>query len=187
MIYPSTSQLRLQVSSLPSSSTRAISASLRFRPGREAAAFTLIELLIVIAIIAVLAGLGFGAVQGALGSAKRAQARNDVSQVAAAVKAYTLEYGRLPEEGNEIAALVGDNPKKIVFLEPRMAAGKPPKGGLSGEELLDPWGKPYKIFLDDDYDNKVSYLGEDFLTTVVVESQGDKKGTISNVRDGAKN
>jgi prepilin-type N-terminal cleavage/methylation domain-containing protein len=153
---------------------------------RHAAAFTLIELLIVIAIIAVLAGLGFGAVQGAMGSAKRAQARNDVNQVAAAVKAYTLEYGRLPEAGNEIAELTGDNPKKIVFLEPKMAGGKPPKNGLSGDELLDPWGNAYKIYLDDDYDNKVSYLGEDFFTTVVVESQGDKKGTISNVKDGAK-
>lgn len=156
------------------------------RPRCERSGFTLIELLIVIAVIAVLAGLGFGAVQGALKSAKRAQARNDVAQVAAAVKSYLLEYGRLPESGNEIAALTGENPKKIVFLEPRQAAGKPPKNGLSDGQLLDPWGNAYTFYLDEDYDNKVEYLGEEFITTVVVESQGDQKGTISNVRDGMK-
>ena len=153
---------------------------------RAARAFTLIELLIVVSIIGVLAGLGFGAVQGALNSAKRAQARNDVNQVASAVKAYTLEYGRLPDEGEVVSALTGNNPKKIVFLEPRMAAGTPPRNGLSGTELLDPWGNAYRFYLDDDYDNKMDYLGEEFFATVIVESLGDKKGTISNVRDGAK-
>ena len=146
--------------------------------GREAAAFTLIELLVVMAIIAILAGLGFGAVQGALNSSKRAQARNDVNQVAAAVKSYALEYGRLPEKGSEVASLTGSNPKKIVFFEAKTAAGDPPKNGLSGEQLLDPWGNPYTFQLDDDYDNKVNGI----LTTVIVESKGDEKGTISNVK-----
>lgn len=146
--------------------------------GRRAAAFTLIELLVVISIIAILAGLGFGAVQGALNSSKRAQARNDVNQVAAAVKSYLLEYGRLPEAGKEIASLTGDNPKKIVFFEAKQAGGNPPKNGLNGDQLLDPWGNPYTVKLDDDYDNKVDGI----LTTVIVESKGDAQGTISNVK-----
>lgn len=152
--------------------------------GRPAAAFTLIELLVVMAIIAVLAGLGFGAVQGALASSKRAQARNDVNQVAAAVKSYALEFGRLPEDGNVIAALTGDNPKSITFFEAKMASGNPPRNGLNGarSELLDPWGQPYVVYLDEDYDNRVDYAGEEFMTTVVVESEGDAKGPISNVK-----
>jgi prepilin-type N-terminal cleavage/methylation domain-containing protein len=149
--------------------------------GRHAAAFTLIELLVVMAIIAILAGLGFGAVQGALNSSKRAQARNDVNQMAAAVKSYALEYGRLPESG-VVAALTGENPKKIVFFEAKSAKGNPPKNGLSGGQLLDPWGNPYTFQLDDDYDNKVNGI----LTTVIVESQGDPNQspsqTISNVK-----
>jgi prepilin-type N-terminal cleavage/methylation domain-containing protein len=162
----------------------------RFSPlpaSRRASAFTLIELLIVIAIIAILAGLGFGAVQGALKSAKRAQARNDVNQVAAAVKSYALEYGRLPEAGTEIAALTGENPKGIVFFEAKKAAGDPPKNGLSEDgKLLDPWGNEYEFIPDDDYNNKVEYEGEEFLTTVVVASQGDANFKISNVKDTPK-
>ena len=154
--------------------------------GRRVAAFTLIELLVVIAVIAILAGLGFGAVQGALKSAKRAQARNDVNQIAAAVKSYLLEYGRLPEAGSEIAALTGENPKGIIFFEAKNAAGDPPKNGLSGGELLDPWGNPYEFILDEDYDNKVDYEGEEFLTTVVVASEGDENFKISNVNERKK-
>ena len=69
-------------------------------------AFTLIELLVVIAIIAILAGLAFPAVQGAMGSAKKAQARNDVNQLASAVKAFQLEYGKLPATNDDAAQVV---------------------------------------------------------------------------------
>lgn len=99
------------------------------------------------AIVAILAGLGFGAVQGALKSAKRTQARNDVNQVASAVKSYALGYGRLPESENVIAVLTGENPKRIVFFEAKQAAGTPPKNGLSGGQLFDPWGNPYMVLL----------------------------------------
>jgi len=161
--------------------------ALGFVPRSERAAFTLIELLVVIAIIAILAGLGFGAVQGALKSAKRAQARNDVNQLATAVKSYLLEYGRLPDSGSEVEALLRENPKGIVFFEARRAAGEPPKNGLSSDgKLLDPWGNEYEFFLDDDYDNRVQYQGEEYLTTVVVASQGDDSFRISNVKDTPK-
>ncbi len=149
-------------------------------PRKEA--FTLIELLVVMAIIAILAGLGFGAVQGALNSSKRAQARNDVNQLASAVKSYSLEFGRLPEAGKEVATLTGENPKKIVFFEAKTAAGNPPKNGLSGTKILDPWGNAYTFQLDDDYDNKIGGI----LTTVIVESPGDPNQNpsqpISNVK-----
>jgi prepilin-type N-terminal cleavage/methylation domain-containing protein len=152
--------------------------------GRYPAAFTLIELLVVIAIIVILAGLGFAGLQGALESSKKAQARNDVQQVAAAVKAYLLEYGRLPEESNVIEQLTGENSKEIVFFEAKAAKGSPPAGGISGGKLYDPWGEEYEIELDDDYDNKIDRGGTTHFTTVIVETTppGDNAKPINNVQ-----
>jgi len=151
---------------------------------RRPAAFTLVELLVVIAIIAILAGLGFAGLQGAMESSRRAQARNDVHQVAAAVRAFQLEYGRLPQSGNVISQLTGENSKNIVFLEAKRAKGTPPKGGMEGNRLLDPWGQEYEIILDDDYTNRIDHRGETHLTTVIVESlpPGNNPRPINNVQ-----
>ncbi len=140
---------------------------------RHADAFTLIELLIVIAIIAILAGLAFPAVQGALDSGKKAQARNDLQQIVMAVKAYQLEYGKLPTvDGAEDFTTDNDkllnvlrgtanegsqlqmNPRKIAFIEPKIS--KTTKGGLGPDgKFYDPWGVTYKIRMDGNYDNQI--------------------------------
>lgn len=140
-------------------------------------AFTLIELLIVIAIIAILAGLAFPAVQGALDSGKKAQARNDLQQIVMAVKAYQLEYGKLPLLSESASS--GDvptnnshlfnvlrgtgnegedkdmNPRKIAFIEPKVSKAR--KGGLGIDNgiFYDPWGTPYQIRMDHNYDNQI--------------------------------
>src|ERR1043166_5927883 len=59
-------------------------------------AFTLIELMVVISIIAILIGLLFPALRGVQDQAKRAQAKNEVSQIVTAVNAFYTEYGRYP-------------------------------------------------------------------------------------------
>ncbi len=146
-------------------------------------AFTLIELLVVIAIIAILAGLGFSGIQGAMQSSEKAQARNDVNQVASAVKAYLLEYGRLPDSNSIITTLIGDNPKGIVFFEPKNA--EKGRGGLfEGTELRDPWGEAYVVTLDDDYDNRTTgaLSEEEHITTVVVETRDPDGKVISSAK-----
>lgn len=172
---------------------------------RKSSGFTLIELLIVIAIIAILAGLAFPAVQGALGSGKKAQARNDVAQLTAAIKAFQLEYGRLPstvagstdstseDNATVVAALTSSNslnPRGIVFFEPKLA--KSGKGGLDGSVYRDPWGGAYIFALDTSYDNRINYnatgSATNYFTTVIVESGGPdtnaltKTDNVSNVR-----
>ena len=168
---------------------------------RKLSAFTLIELLVVIAIIAILAGLAFPAVQGAMGSAKKAQARNDVNQLAAAVKAFQLEYGRHPGTASTDGPAPADfmailtstnsqNPRGIVFFEPKMAKGG--KGGLDGTTYKDPWGAAYEITLDSNYDNKirtdVGAGNQTYFTTVIVQSAGPdtnitaRTDNISNVK-----
>ena len=146
-------------------------------------AFTLIELLVVIAIIAILAGLGFSGIQGAMQSSEKAQARNDVNQVASAVKAYLLEYGKLPDKRSIMTTLTGDNPKNIVFFEPKNA--EKGRGGLfEGTELRDPWGEAYVVTLDDDYDNRTTgaLSEEEHITTVVVETRDPDGKVISSAK-----
>lgn len=156
--------------------------------GRRAA-FTLIELLIVIAIIAILAGLAFPAVQGALESSKKAQARNDVQQIAAAIRAFELEYGRqpdaqtaadkwLPDNTSVMRALTGQdatlNPRTIRFIEPKTTTGT--KGGYNETSgvFYDPWGNPYFIKLNTDYNNVIEYYGNNSVS-VIVGSMGPNK------------
>jgi len=58
--------------------------------------FTLIEMLTVIAIIAILAGLLFPAISGARRKAQIAQAESEIKSIESALKAYYTEYGRWP-------------------------------------------------------------------------------------------
>jgi len=105
-------------------------------------AFTLIEILVVIAIIALLAGLLFPALQGARETAKKSKTQVTISGLSTALKSYYNEYGYWPstptppsndEEltvaDNEslyqmlsgsnlwLDATEGGNPRRIIFLE----------------------------------------------------------------------
>ncbi|HEY5812468.1 MAG TPA: prepilin-type N-terminal cleavage/methylation domain-containing protein [Terrimicrobiaceae bacterium] len=127
--------------------------------------FTIIELLVVVAIIGVLMSLLFPAVQGALDAAKKAQAKNDVMQIATAIVGFDTEYGRLPGSNsapqelgtNILGALTGNdtnlNPRKIIFLE--VLNYRKGKGGILKDIFVDPWEKPYYVALDENYDNQV--------------------------------
>jgi prepilin-type N-terminal cleavage/methylation domain-containing protein len=175
---------------------------------KSSTAFTLIELLIVIAILGVLMALLFPAALGAIESARRAKAKNDLVQICVAVKAYQTEYGRNPvnsyggDEANEgwfqgpatggqynsqiIKVLQGDNssglnPRQIVFFEGRTAkSDDSPKDGIGKDGIFyDPWGTPYAIKIDTEYDNLVEYYGqgsqENLRTTVIAISFGKNK------------
>jgi prepilin-type N-terminal cleavage/methylation domain-containing protein len=160
------------------------------------AAFTLIELLVVISIIAILAALAFPAVNGAIESARKAEARNDVQQIAAAIKAFKAEYGKFPTDdintsdndvsdnyyssnSDIISALLGEddtiNPKNLTFLEAR-AAGRGRSGINDSLEFLDPWGNSYIIKIDTNYNGKTEYYGNRF-TSVIVLSPGPDGAT----------
>ena len=144
-------------------------------------AFTLIELLIVIAIIGILMSLLFPAVNSAIDAARKAQAKNDAVQIATAITAYETEYGRLPLPTSTAvnSALVNvlagidtgsNNPRAIVFLE--VQGLKKGKSGTNSSGFMDPWtliSNPnktaaYAVSMDNDYDNNISVSTNGSLT-----------------------
>ena len=63
---------------------------------KNSSAFTLIELLIVIVIIAILASVAFPVTALVMEQARRSEANNEVTQIKNAISAYELEYSKLP-------------------------------------------------------------------------------------------
>lgn len=162
-------------------------------PARSA--FTLMELLIVIAIIGILMSLLFPAANSAIDAAKKAQAKNDAVQIATAVIAYETEYGKLPDGPTEtgadinstlLGALTGlntnNNPRKIVFLEVNLA--KKNKSGVDSltapTKFVDPWSNSFKIVTDANYDHTITAKGTSLRKKVAVWTE--PTGTYSNRR-----
>ena len=80
-----------------------MSTRLRFPSGRAhqfAAAFTLVELLTVVAIIGILAGLSLGAVSGTVRRAKDARCQNNLKQLSTALISYVGSHGQYPQRVN---------------------------------------------------------------------------------------
>ena len=128
-------------------------------------------------------GLLFPAFKGVQDQARKAQAKNDLLQIVNAVNAFYTEYGTYPViynsadftfDGlngntndklfNELRAIGGAsiNTRFIVYLTPPLAKNLTnPSGGISqvqggtGGQYMDPWGKPYVIRIDTNYDNQI--------------------------------
>lgn len=162
--------------------------------------FTLMELLVVITIILILAGISFPAAQGVLAKAKKASAENMALQVRQAIAAYYTEYRRYPlppgtASGGDVTVVTDENlmdillgadgnkynPRRIAFF-----AGKKAKGNANGlvmnasggGRLMDPWGQTFNVTIDTDYNNRVEATGlsggqEIVPQSVVVWSTGE--------------
>jgi prepilin-type N-terminal cleavage/methylation domain-containing protein len=149
--------------------------------------FTLIELLVVIVILSILITLGSKGLRTARISANKAQAMVEMKSIETAIKSYINEYGKLPVAASDqgtadpeasdsfsreiINILTGantnDNPRELVFLEPQSA-----RVAATNSAFFDPWGVPYQIMLDTDYDGEVDYDDTTLRRKVAIVSVG---------------
>jgi type II secretion system protein G len=105
--------------------------------------FTLIELLIVIAIIAILAGLTLSTLGYVNRKGAESRARAEVAALSAAIESYKIDFGAYPaHQTNLFKELVGAgtvNSNKVYFEPtPRIASS------MTNGPFIDPWGMEYQ-------------------------------------------
>jgi general secretion pathway protein G len=110
--------------------------SSRSRPRALRGGFTLIEILVVIAVLSVLAALVAPNVFRHLGTAKDAAARSQMEMIGAGLDAYRLDNGRYPTTAQGLEALWQE-----PTAEPRPTNWRGPY--LRKAVPADPWGNPY--------------------------------------------
>lgn len=121
--------------------------------------------------------------EGVMAAQSNVVVARDAMELRVALTNYYTEYRRFPDlnagaEGDTetlsdatlIQILTGSdaarNPRQIQFFHAR-SENLDPSGGL-----LDPWGNPYRVVLDTDYDNRITVGGEQKSATVDVGSDG---------------
>ena len=129
--------------------------------------FTLIEMLVVIAIIAALASIIIPLATGAADRAKAKKAQNDAHALKVAVKEFHKDHHYMPYQATG-KAVVGDD--KWVktddkdWVEIIQGKNAMKKGYFNGKvdengKFLDPWGNPYWVGLDRNMDGYVDGAG----------------------------
>lgn len=108
--------------------------------------FTLIELVVAIAIIALLAGLVAPALFSNVSDAKVAAAKADLATIGLALEAYALTSGSYPTVAEGLTALVSPPGDASAWRGPYLKGGVP----------LDPWGAPY-VYMYPGVENVHSY------------------------------
>ncbi len=145
------------------------------KPGRRA--YTLVELLVVIGIIAVLASLTFTVARSVILSGQKMETKTMLTDVELAVNQYFTDYNRMPVAGQSeeplrlnqgtdlLTVLLGDvsgpgsaNPAGKPYLTPRPArngrGGLLEPGGMP-PSLVDRWGNPFYIVMDMNFDGRI--------------------------------
>jgi general secretion pathway protein G len=131
------------------------------RHGKTPHGFTMIELLTVIAIIAILAALVLNTAGYIQKKAARSRAEAEIAALSAALESYKAEYGTYPEAPNNHGVSVTEganvlyqalvlsnslNPLGKVFFEPGKGNVRPDTSNFANTAnyFVDPFGQPYQ-------------------------------------------
>jgi general secretion pathway protein G len=109
------------------------------RACRGTGGFTFIEIMVVVAILAILAALVIPRIMGRTDDAKRTAAKVQIRNVEGALQLYKLDNGVYPTTEQGLKALVE---KPSIGVVPK----KWKIGGYLQKLPEDPWGNPYKYF-----------------------------------------
>ncbi|MEO0370118.1 MAG: type II secretion system major pseudopilin GspG [Pseudomonadota bacterium] len=118
------------------------------------AGFSLIEMLVAVAIIGLLVGLVGPAAMNQLQSSRVKSAEAQISQLRAAMDIFLIDTGRYPSEAEGLAALVRDPATVPGWNGPYLRDGELP---------ADPWGAQF-IYVADPVGPRVRSLGSDGRT-----------------------
>ena len=99
---------------------------------RNRRAFTLIEILVVIVIIAVLAGAIAPTLLRHIGEAKTNVAKSNISSIESAINIFSITYDRMPNTLEELVTRPADI-DEANWAVPTLRA----------KDLIDPWGRPF--------------------------------------------
>ncbi len=99
--------------------------------------FTILELLAVMVIIAIVAGMGVKGYNLARRQAKESQAKAEIEKLRTALEEFRVEYGRYPASAGR---------QSMADLVAGLSAeqGELIEGSVEGLEYLDPWGNAYQ-------------------------------------------
>jgi general secretion pathway protein G len=96
--------------------------------------YTLVELLVVLAILGLLVALAAPRVIKYLGSAKADTARIQIEKLGGVLDLYRLEVGRYPTDQEGLESLVERPPQLEAWNGPYLK---------NRDSVTDPWGRPY--------------------------------------------
>lgn len=122
---------------------------------RDAGGLTLLELLLVVALIAALAAVTLGAGRRAVESARAARARSELATIATALEAYRRVFGDYPHTADGavlLQSLLGRRDPAGSAMQARAVIELPGLSTASDRDprsepaavLVDPWGRPYR-------------------------------------------
>ena len=178
----------------------------KYAASRQERGFTLVEMLVVVAIIALLAAILVPTLGGAQKTARKRKAELECNNIKTAVEQFYSDFRYMPwgkpnddknrvgadqwaenagDQKNVMAFLQGDNKLHKAYLEiSSRDNGSSSSSSTTEGVFYDPWGNPYRIGMDRNMDEQVQWNGKTYKARVLVYSLGPdgKDNTKDDIR-----